>query len=102
MRTTAVDCLSASEARDFQGLMIRKSEEASCQVSNLTKTAADKITFDSTCTASGTTATSELTFGSDWYTAIVKVRTRIEHVDGQREADFLDVHRRGSELEHRA
>jgi hypothetical protein len=47
MRTTAFDCLSASEARDFQRLMIRKSEEASCQVSNLTKTAADKITFDS-------------------------------------------------------
>jgi len=56
--------------------MIRKSEEASCQVSNLTKTAADKITFDTTCTASGTTATSELTFGSDWYTAVVKVQTR--------------------------
>jgi Protein of unknown function (DUF3617) len=73
MKTTAVDCLTPAEARDFQALMIRKSEEASCRVSNLRRTAADKITYDTTCAASGTTASSELTFGSDWYSAVVRM-----------------------------
>jgi Protein of unknown function (DUF3617) len=74
MKSTAVDCLSPAEARDFQELMIRKSEEASCRVSNLKQTAADKITYDTECAGSGTTASSELTFGSDWYSAVVRMQ----------------------------
>ena len=97
MKTTAIDCLSDAEARDFQGLMIRKSEEASCQVSNLTKTAADKITFDTNCAGSGTTAHVRAYVRSRLVHRCRKGPDKryVEHIDGQRETDLLHVHRRG-------
>jgi hypothetical protein len=72
MNTTAKDCLSPTEARNFQDVMIERAEAESCKVSNL-QMAADRITFDTVCEIGGsrTTASSDLTFGRDWYTAVV-------------------------------
>jgi hypothetical protein len=73
-KATSVDCLTPGEAQDFQSLMLRElASEDTCKVSNL-QTGADRITFDTACDfgALRSTATTDITFGSDWYKAIVR------------------------------
>jgi Protein of unknown function (DUF3617) len=73
-RTTSVDCLSPAEAQDFQKLMMREfAATGSCEVSNV-QTTADRVTFDTTCGSGGSrsTGSADITFGVDWYKAVVR------------------------------
>jgi hypothetical protein len=73
-KITQMDCLTAEEARDFQNLMMKEmSGVEGCTFSNV-ETTGNKITWDTACDS--VTGTSELTFVTDGFTAVSKMKAQ--------------------------